>query len=378
MVSLDNEQICLLELIKASLFGKTPKIPFSVNWEKVFEAAKLQCIVPLVVSNVPEEHRAEWNVVSCQSKARFIKIMYEQNCLVELLNRNRIPYVILKGTAAAIYLPTPSLRTYGDIDFYVQNDNCNKAIKTLKENGYIFLDNNERHYEFEKNGVVFELHSRFSYNAYNDIEHYLINGLNNAVKYQIGNYSFRGLPVYENGLVLLGHTMQHLKSTGIGFRQVIDWIMFVNKELDDSAWENHFKKLANEAGLEKLAVTVTLMCKKWLGLPEEITWCDSADEEVADQLLIRMLDDGNFGRDRAPRETVKVTIKNEGTFKYLQHAGIINWPLAQKYAILRPFAWFYQLCRYLGKGITGLLNGEKIFMKNKSNMSIEELWERLE
>ena len=88
------------------------------------------------------------------------------------------------------------------------------------------------------------------------------------------------------------------------------------------------------------------------------------------------MNEGNFGQDRAPSESIKINIKDEGLFKYLQRAGIDNWSLAQKHAFFRAFAWLYQLCRFAGKGITDLFNGKKIFMKNK--MSLEELWKRLE
>ena len=98
---------------------------------------------------------------------------------------------------------------------------------------------------------------------------------------------------------------------------------------------------------------------------------------TSDILLLRILDDGNFGNDRSSSESVKTSLKKEGTFKYLQRAGLINWSLAQKYAVFRPFAWLYQLCRYVGKGIVGLFTGKKVFMKGK-NISIEELWRRLE
>ena len=307
-----------------------------------------------------------------------MRLMYEQNFLVNLFKVNNIPFVILKGTSAAVYYPKPSLRTFGDIDFYVSDIYLKSALELLNNSGYFIIHNNERHYGLEKNGIDFELHTRFSCQHYEDIDHIVLRGLNNAYDYKIGNYTFPGLPSYENGIVLLGHIMQHLKDYGIGLRQIIDWMMFVHKNLDDSAWNNRFKQLAVEAGLEKLAVTVTYMCKKWLGLPDDITWCNDADETVADQLLIRILDDGNFGHNRASSERVNKSLNKEGTFKYLQRAGMINWPLAQKCTIFRPFAWLYQLCRYAGKGTVGLFTGKKVFMKNKKNMSLKELWERLE
>lgn len=378
MIIIDQEYVYLLELIKSALFNQTPVLHGDVKWEKIFEIAKLHCIVPLLVSSVPKNQRNDWNVVLYQSKAHFMQMIYEQNLLLELFKNNDIPFVILKGTSAGIYYPNPTLRTYGDIDIYVAQDKIKKAIDLLEKSGYRFISNTVRECEFEKNGIEFEIHSKFSSKHYKNIEHVFINGLRNAVEYKLSNCSFKGLPTYENGLVLLGHIMQHLKATGIGLRQIIDWMMFVHQALDDSAWNNHFRDLAHEAGLEKLAITVTYMCKKWLGLPNDITWCNTADKNVADQLLLRVLNDGNFGCDRAPFENISISIKNDGLFKHLQRTGLENWSLAQKHKLFRPFAWLYQLFRYAGLGIVGLFTGKKIFRKDKQNLKLDELWKRLE
>lgn len=378
MISLDKEQIYLLELIKASLFGKNLEIPDDVNWEKVFEAAKKQCLVPMITCCVPAEHKAEWSNHSVQFKAYFMQMIYAQNSLVKLLSDNNIPFVILKGTAAAVYYPNPLLRTFGDIDFYVAEDNVEFVLTLLKSNGYIFISNNDRHYEFEKYGIDFELHYKFSCNHYNDIDSLILHGLNKTVEYRIDKNCFPGLPACENGLVLLGHIMQHLKTSGLGLRQIIDWMLFVHKELDDSTWESSFRSYAVESGLEKLAITVTAMCKKWLGLSDSITWCNSADEKIVDQFFLRILSEGNLGFDSIPYDTVKRNIETMGLFKYLQWAGKVNWQLAQKYVVLRPFAWLYQLFRYVGISIKSKITGKKGFSKDKKIMSLEELWKRLE
>lgn len=378
MISLNSEQYGLLELVKASLFGSTPEIPDGANWEKIFEAAKAQCIVPLLTPSVPLEFRNDWNVIFYQSKAHFMQMIYEQNALVKLLKENAIQFAILKGTAASVYYPYPTLRSFGDIDVYISKENLDSARRILESNGYQFIKNDKSEYVYERNGIDVELHIKISGTYYNDVEVLVLEGLNNSIDYKIVDYSFPGLPVYENGISLLGHIMHHLKTYGIGLRQIIDWMMFVQKELDDFAWENHFKKLASEAGLEKLAITVTYMCKKWLGLPKEITWCNSADKEVSDRLLVRILSDGNFGRERVPYENIRKDIKKEGLFKFLQHTGLSNWSLAQKYSLFRPFAWLYQIFKYAGLGIARLFTGQKVFRNDKQNLQLEELWKKLE
>ena len=378
MFSIVSEHSCLLALIKSALFNSRLDVPDDANWDKIFESAKVQCIVPLLAHRVPVEHRNKWLEVSYQNKAHFMKMLHEQNAIVNLLSSNSIPFVIIKGTAAAVYYPSPTTRTYGDIDIYLSEEYFDLARNILELNAYTYLNDEERHYEYKKNGIEVELHSKFCSNHYNDVESILLNGLDKAIEYRICNSAFPILPSYENGLVLLGHIMMHLKSSGIGLRQIIDWMMFVQKELDDSAWTDHFRSFACEAGLEKLAITVTYMCKKWLGLPKEITWCNNADEEVANELLIRILDDGNFGIDRAPYESVKISIRKEGFFKYLQHAGMDNWSLAQKHVVFRPVAWLYQLFRFAREGVISLIKRKKVFGKEKQKISLVDLWHRLE
>lgn len=378
MFSIELESACLLELLKSSLFSLSPNISTKANWDRVYELAKAQGVVSLVASSVPKDHRSEWLKVSFQNKAHYMQMLYEQNALVSLFNMNHIPFVIIKGTAAAIYYPAPSLRTFGDIDFYISERYFKPSMDLLYNHGYKFVTNNYRQFEFKKNGVDIELHTKFSSKNYNDIEHILLEGLNNAVEYKISNSTFPGLPTYENGLVLLGHIMQHLKDSGIGLRQIVDWMMFVHNFLDDLTWEEHFRAFAIEAGLEKLAITVTYMCKKWIGLPDDISWCNSADDSVADQLLIQVLEDGNLGQDRALYEIVKRSMKNEGTFNYLMRSGVDNWRLAQKHRVFRPFAWIYQICRYAFLGVSGLVKGRKIFKNDKQQSNLEELLNKLE
>ena len=41
----------------------------------------------------------------------------------------------------------------------------------------------------------------------------------------------------------------------------------------------------------------------------------------------------------------------KAVFGLLQSQGLINWEASREYKILRPFAWIYQLFRYLSRGL---------------------------
>ena len=377
-MKLTVEQTAFIELLKASLFQYDVSVPNDTKWDRVLDIAKAQCVLALIEPVVTGDQKEDWLESAYQSRASFLKILYEQTELIKLLNDSNISYVIIKGTAAAMYYPKPTHRTMGDIDFVVKPDDYSKACELLKNNGYRFSYTNDRHAEYEKHGVAFELHKKVSSDYCRDIEPVIVNGFQNAKEYRIGDSCFMGLPTNENGVVLLNHILKHIKRNGIGFRQIIDWMMFVDKELDDNAWNSGFQQLACDAGLQKTAITVTWMCKKWLGLSKNIKWCDGADDRLADSLLEQIFSDGNFAYSRSPGDTIMKNIKSEGLFGYLQRGGVDNWTAAQRHSFLRPLAWLYQLVRYMFKGVIGLITGKRIFRGHIQGMTLEEIRERLE
>ena len=75
----------ILLIITLRKFGN---IPNEINWEKVYLSAKLQCVVPLVSSSVPDEHRNEWLEITYLSRAHYMQMIYEQHKLCYLFKNN--------------------------------------------------------------------------------------------------------------------------------------------------------------------------------------------------------------------------------------------------------------------------------------------------
>ena len=358
---IDNNQLALLELLKASLFKAQPSFPEGVDWSAVLDEATAQTVIALAAPAVPADHAADWRVPTAQNTARFLRMLYEQSNLSGIFSGAGIPPVVLKGTSAAMYYPEPMRRSMGDIDIITLPDRFEDARGLLEENGYEFTGDygDDRDYSYAKDGVVVELHHRYS-DADWDIEPLIIEGINNAVTREVCGKSFLSLPDAVNGLVLLDHVRHHLYG-GLGLRQIIDWMMYVHAMSGDGEWEREFMPLIRTAGLEKLACVMTKMCKIWFGLPDEAEWCDAADEESALMLLENVLRVGNFGvKDRyvyRPMQSVTMSVKQDGLFPTLQKAGLANWQAAQRHAALRPFAWLYQSFRFAGRGAAALFRG---------------------
>ena len=272
-----TEQV-LLQAIQKSLWNTDVEFPADTDWNAVLKEAEDQAVLGLVIDIAPKEVRDTWKSRAGVVTANFVRILHYQQQLCELFKANDIPLVILKGTAAAVYYPNPAQRSMGDIDYLVPLEYFDQAKELLVKNGYAIEDDPRapRHMHVHKDGISFEQHRFFSSEGI-DVERFISEGMNHIEMTEIYGTSFPMLPKLANGLVLLGHMVQHLKS-GLGLRQVIDWMLYVQSKLTDDFWHQTFEAAAKEAGLEKVAVTVTQMCKKYLGLPTEIHWCEGTEK----------------------------------------------------------------------------------------------------
>ena len=151
--------------------------------------------------------------------------------------------------------------------------------------------------------------------------------------------------------------------------------MYVRKELSDDIWRASFEKIAQEKGLRKLAIIATRMSQLYLGLSEDILWCKEADEQVCKRFMSIVMMSGNFGRKNGKGITVEYvssSIRRNG-FRYLQSSGEQTWKAYKKYSWLKPFAWIYQIFRYVCLGLKTkrsrkLISGD--FIRSKERVKL--------
>ncbi len=290
-----------------------------------------------------------------------------------------VPYVILKGTAAAKYYPNPALRGMGDIDIMPGREDHQAACDMLLQNGFreTFDEVQEvrgRHRSFSKDSFLVEVHGFYAHKNDPEKAKYvddLIIGHINAS---------HELPDPVNGIVLLEHINHHMEY-GLGLRQIIDWMMYVNACLPDEKWPA-FQQLAQRAGLEKLAEVSARMCEIYLGLPQR-KWCSGAAPELCGRLMEHILANGNFGRKQAADSSTSASFFSssrtlKGTLQFLQGRGLVHWKAAQKYRILRPFAWLYQVGRYLKKGLGRKSTVNKLRAEYEDGKKRNDLFDALE
>lgn len=327
--------------------------------------------------------KTETEQYMARQMAAFCKYMSEQNQVIDALLQAGCTASILKGASAAMYYPEPGLRRMGDIDFLVfprTAEVFEKARSVLKGLGYEEEERMERHLEYRKGRRELELHRYFSHRKnQNDLAVDEIIDSSTPVERKInsfGDYHFFSFPDEVNGIIFLEHISHHIYS-GLGFRQIIDWLMYVDAVVTDEFWSRKLQPLTEKTGLETLAKTVTRMGEIYLGAPIH-SWCKEADEATCEQLFCLVNDAGNFGKNRGYKDKVTMSVLNDGiSFKKLQQRGLKHWTAAQKHKILRPFAWIYQICRYIKKGLKRDRNSAGLVANYKEHRKQKQLFEKL-
>ncbi len=345
----------LLELVKCSCFhiiNDYIYIDPAINWTDVYELCKkhsVQCLAFQTIQNIniSQEIKKEWEADTFRLVYNNMQVRQVEKRILNQLNIATIPTVILKGSSAAQYYTKPELRVAGDIDLLTKPEDHEKACLLLESMGCTDITTTQekkhgRHCCYRIHNVVIELHKKFSVLPDEEIASRM-----DRLLFCDIHHNNHFLSPTLNGIVLLEHVYQHLE-TGIGLRQIIDWMMYVHSCLHDDEWTKEFQTIATTFGLDILAQTLTKMCQIYLGLEHDgITWCDTVDKDVCTQLFNYVLESGNFGSRRGFLQTNDITsypsIKSVvSVISYLQNNGKKKWEIFDNNIFLKPFAWFCQ------------------------------------
>ena len=368
----------VLELVRISIGTSDGEFEFDSlteqDWKSITEevfaqSMGLMCFdaVCSVRSNVPETIYNEWFKRSLSLTAKGVRNSRGQAKLVELLNANGIPYVILKGFSSAYYYPEPDKRASGDIDFLVNPSDVEKTRELLIEKGYkMAADSNPLHYELDFEKVRFELHKVVSGLPDNKKAKPIFKeALDDIIESaELTEQGFAKPSDYHHGIVIFLHTMHHMLSNGIGARQFCDWACFVKQTHTQGFWEDEMLPLLKQSGTFTFASALTEACVYYLNVPKP-SWHDTVSDELRDSIIKEIYTSGNFGRKNPDnnsrmnlmvvKNSKKLTVfgKIAKLFKALHNSNKTVFPIIEKAPYLYPFIMVWRVIRHIGLIILG-------------------------
>lgn len=368
-MSFENEKNMMLSLVKNGLSGQNMSVEATdIDFNKLFElidkhSVNMLCLdgAKQFIGKMPYDVYYNWIYFASRKMTNNEKVLNTQQKLTELLEKNDIPYFVFKGLCSASYYAKPELRELGDIDFYVDFSNFEKADKLLENNGFKLVSKkDEKHWNYKFEDVEIEMHHGFWDMPDNQCVDFLLeiikSSVNQPKKYKIKDYTFYGADATTHSVILVLHIINHLQQGGIGVRHICDFAAFLNS--DD--FKNNYDKIIEiykKGGIYKTAQIAAKICSLYLGTLE-YDFIKHSDERLFSAFLEDVLNSGNFGR--LSKETYHGSAlfttnktQNSSFFKSLSSFCKKSWAPCKKHKILLIIAPFYIGVKYFFRAITG-------------------------
>lgn len=276
---------------------------------------------------------------------RYEHINYEISRISEAFERERIPFIMLKGSVIRKYYPEPWMRTSCDIDILVKPNDVDRAASVLA-----------REYGYENKGKGSHDISLFSPGQTHIELHYDLveDGLANEASLILRSVWDIGV-VFKEDLYMremtdemfyfyhIAHMAKHFENGGCGIKPFVDIWILDNIAKADIDGRN---ALLEKGGLLKFAEAVRKLSRVWFN--------GEARDPITSQLEDYVLRGGVYGTNQN-RVTVQQQ-KRGGRLKYALSRIFLpydvikfHYPILEKHRFLTPFMevrrWFKLLFR---------------------------------
>lgn len=360
-----SEQHFFLQVLSDYLLKKSTKPIDNLDWDSIYKLSRAHQVEGIVFYQckefIPDRTELE--------NAFYLTLYYYKNRkaamanIVAALSEQRIPFFTVKGLETARYYPVPELRTMGDNDIIVHEEDRVRACRALIDQGFAYYSEflGKEQVLFYQD-MQFDLHYRLIYDeliTMPEHEHFF----NNCWEYLKGgelDHSF-------HFLYLLVHLRKHMLNEGAGFRQFMD-IAAVGKMDSELNWEWVEEKL-KALRMTKFAERCFSLIEFWFGIRLPIIHSD-LDNDFCDQATQMIFDNGVFGYDdkdneynetinrlrrfRGPRWLGRIVMLAERLFPgYTFLCSGSSYSFLKGRPYLLPAAWIYRFYLMLRGRTTG-------------------------
>lgn len=395
-------QRTIFGLLGRNLFGVAFRPEENVDWDAVITESGKQAVFMQVfadcgqLSGLTPEHQERIRKNMLSGFMKNARNHAQHSLMHRLLSAGGISYTTLKGAASARYYPDPQSRIMGDVDFYVDKSDLDRAVALFQKEGFEASGfEHISHVILRKERIHMEMHHVPAGVPEGDvgkiIMEYLSDLREQAVLVENQSVTCRCPSDFHHGLIMLMHLQHHLLAEGVGLRHLCDWAVFVSR-FREAEFVELFAKRLKRVGLWRLARLMALCAALYLGLPEQRWMRESRDDDrIARALMEDIIAGGNFGSKDPQRFYEGLFISNRGKggvknnrlqqgIQALNRITRQEYPALGSHALLLPVGWCVSMGRYLKNNIKRRKNGKKIdtFDAYKKSAPRISLYQRLD
>ncbi len=372
---MERHEEVFFSLLRNAFWGSEIEIQEGfADWGKVARTAKIQSALGVagdvmlsdarIASAMSQELRTKVKTFIMANMMTHGKLNGVLVNVVSHLSAAGIRSVLLKGQGLAQYYPKPEMRQCGDIDLYVGLERYADSYDVVKLLATKIDDRKAlevgKHYDFFVGKVAVEMHrysDRYPTSKLDRIyQEVSLKGLNKNLTPLMFSGQEVNTPSDEyNAFYIFSHLFHHFLINGLGARQLCDWMLFLrarSSHIDMQSLESTLKRLDMLKPWQAFGCVLV----KYFGMSAEtFPFYDPSQENKAAKIVKRLLDEGNFGKERdVYKKRGRIYLLNK-TWAMFAHIGRSIGLL-----FLFPRHSFRQIWHTISNGFAQVWNDTKI------------------
>lgn len=300
-------------ILRMGLWQRYEEINVSaIDWNQLLAWAKKQTLLGILFDGImmlPAEQRPDEGTMMkltmwmAKNRQTHIRLNHQAAKMMNILAEHDIPSMLLKGQGIAQEYLSPESRQCGDIDLYIGKGNYKKACDLAARMQIADPHEGIKHKQFMWEGVEIELHHKAVDLPSKKAENYFEEWVSEILEYYTRDFLPQGedspikLPsIQYNVIYIFIHILHHHFYSGVGLRQICDWMMVLHNgygviDLD------LLKQQLNMAHLMEVWQLMGTILVSYLGLPANEMPFYNSEMLAKGEKWLRLIDKGgNFGR----------------------------------------------------------------------------------
>lgn len=393
---MSNCQQSIINVLRAFLFNDCLNLNQTVDdWKTLYHLAEINSISGIVGYaleqsegiDCPDEIRQLFADAYLSTIAITTIRDEAMKSLIDLLNANGIDHLLFKGYIVKDLYTVPELRTFGDIDFVIRQEDRAKCDALMRKNGYQIGDDWEPVYSYSMGTEHYEVHTELldsNINERLDYRAYFKDFWEHTKKTAEHTYVFE--PEYHL-IYLLMHIAKHLYGSGAGIRMYLDIAFFLREYRTGIDWI-HFQKEIEKLQLSQFVNTVFSAVEEWFDIKSPIP-LKTLEPGFMDRFLTFTLNGGVFGFEgRSSAVTQLRKTASEGSvnrastllnraFPPVKHLKA-RYTYLQTKPWLLPVAWIHRLFKKKGTTVDYIKESKELLSAKKDEVvELNELYKNI-
>lgn len=338
-----------IDILEAAFIQTSKCVNTDIDFEKAVKVANEHNITPIlyygaVNSNIPQD----WDSMQLLQKRTLRCAMVSMRQMLEIeritkeFEKESVEYMLLKGTILKAIYPKPEMRTMGDADILIKQDQYSKIQTIMERLQYTFKYESNHELVWVKPTLFLELHKRIM-TTYNKVFYeYFDSGWKLA--HRVSGSCAYEMSVEDFYIFTFVHFTKHYRISGIGIKHVIDLWVYSNTH-PEMNWE-YVENELNKMHLLEFHANIKQTIAVWFE--------NAAENDITELITNVVFNSGQYGTaemtiiNRALRDGENSALKAKvnsllGNIFPAYEFMSSKYPILKKVPILLPVMWIFRV-----------------------------------